>query len=175
MILLHERMVDEATHLKQVIEHVFPIPVLVVEGNLDRFFDPLPEVEGFYCLPKKELLLQEFPGAAVLCLTRRDLYGGNQSKDDQWVFGAIPSEGHHSAVATARLMGLDSSPRDSLNIDPDLYLRRLSLVAIHELAHDLVEAPHYRDAAWVSVRNGTSMPLGPHCTDHSCAMYESWM
>jgi hypothetical protein len=172
MILLHERMPDEATHVKRVIEQVFAIPVVLLEDNLDRLFIPLPKVNGFFYLPNKDLLLQEFPGAAVLCLTQRDLYLGDQSKDDQWVFGAIPFDAHHSVVATARLMGNDNSPRSSLNIDLDLYLRRLSFVAIHELAHDFVKAPHYQDAAWVNVRNGTSTPLGPHCTDHSCAMYE---
>lgn len=172
MILLHEGMGDEATHLKRVIEQVFPIPVLLLEDNLDRFFISLPKVEGFFYLPRKELLLQEFPGIAVLFLTPRDLYGGDQSKDDEWVFGATPFAGHYSVVATARLMGNDNSPRSSLNINPDLYLRRLSFVAIHELAHDLIKPPHYQDAVWVNVRNGTSMPLGPHCVDHSCVMYE---
>ena len=172
MILLHEGMPDEAAHLQRVIKQVFNIPVLVLEDDLDRLFIPLPRVQGFHYLPTKEILLQEFPGAAVLCLTRRDLYQGDQSQDDQWVFGAIPYDGHHSAVATARLMGNDNSPRTSPNIGKDLYLRRLSLVAVHELAHDLVNAPHYQNAAWVNVRNGISMSLGPHCTDHSCAMYE---
>jgi hypothetical protein len=172
MILMHEQMPEEAAHLKQTIEQVFGIPVLLREDNLDRFFIPLPKVEGFFYLPRKDLLLQEFPRTAVLFLTPRDLYGGDQSKDDEWVFGATPFVGHYSVLATARLLGHDSSPRKSLDIDTGLYLRRLSFVAIHELAHDFVKAPHFQEAAWVNVRNGTTMPLGPHCMDHSCAMYE---
>lgn len=165
-------MTEEAERLKQVIEHVFAIPVLVLSDNLDRFFVPLPKVEGYFYLPKKQPLLEEFPQTAVLLLTSRDLYGGDQSKDDEWVFGATPYDGHHCVVATARLMGHDNAPRTSLAIETDRYLRRLSLVTIHELAHDLVKAPHYQNAFWVNVRNGTSMELGPHCTEHSCAMYE---
>jgi hypothetical protein len=172
MILLHDKMPEEAAHLKDVIEHVFGIPVVVLSDNLDRFFVPLPRVEGYFYLPNKQVLLQEFPKTAVLLLTPRDLYGGDQSKDDQWVFGAAPYDGHYCVVATARLMGSDNTPRTSLAIDTDLYLRRLSLVTIHELAHDLVKASHYQSAFWVNAQNGDSMELGPHCVDHSCAMYE---
>ncbi|HXQ20404.1 MAG TPA: hypothetical protein VN812_01935 [Candidatus Acidoferrales bacterium] len=46
-------------------------------------------------------------------------------------------------------------------------------MTIHELGHDLVkEAPHHQEATWVNVRNGTSIPLTPHCDDNACAMYE---
>jgi hypothetical protein len=172
MILLHEEMPEEAAHLKDLVEHVFGIPVLVRSDNLDRFFVPLPKVQGYFYLPRRQLLLQHFPATAVLVLTPRDLYGGDRSKDDEWVFGANAYSAYHSAVATARLMGPDNAPRTSLAIDASLYLRRLSLLTIHELAHDLVKAPHFQNAFWVNVRNGTSMELGNHCVDHSCAMYE---
>lgn len=175
MILLHERMQSEATHLKGLIEEVFAIPVRVLEESLERFFVPLPEFEGYSCVPKMALLAEEFPDTAVFLLTPRDLYLDDKSKDDDWVFAANfgPNFGQFSVVATARIMGRDSKPRSSLIINKELYLRRLSLMTIHELAHDLVkEASHHQDASWVNVRNGTAMPLGPHCDDNSCAMYE---
>ncbi len=175
MILLHERMHSEATHLKGLIEEVFAIPVRVLEDSLERVFVPLPEFEGYSCVPKLALLAEEFPETAVFLLTQRDLYLDDKSMDDDWVFGANfgPNFGQFSVVTTARIMGRDNKPRRSLIINKELYLGRLSLMTIHELAHDLVsEALHHQDASWVNVRNGRAMPLGRHCDDNSCAMYE---
>jgi predicted Zn-dependent protease len=171
MILLHERMNGEAIHLKKLIEEVFAIPVRLLEDRLDRLFVPLPKFEGYLCEPKTILLKQEFPDTAVFLLTQRDLYGGDASKDDEWMFGGNFDQ--FSVVATARLMGRDSTPRSTLALDRDVYLRRLSLMTIHELGHDLIKnAPHHQEASWVNIRSGTSMPLGRHCDDNSCAMYE---
>jgi hypothetical protein len=172
MILLHEQMPDDAAHLKHLIEQVFEIPVVVLSDDLDRFFVPLAKVNGYFYVPKKQLLLQEFAMGAVALLTPRDLYVGDQSKDDEWVFGANTNGAYHIAVSTARLMGPDNAPRTSLAIDRELYLRRLSLLTIHELAHDLVKGSHLQNAFWVNARNGTSIELGHHCLDHSCVLYE---
>jgi hypothetical protein len=81
--------------------------------------------------------------------------------------------GQFSVVTTARLRGTDSRPRRSLNVERELYLRRLSLMTIHELSHDLINgASHHQEAAWVNARSGAETSLGPHCDDNSCAMYE---
>lgn len=169
MIVLHEQMRSEATHLKGLIENVFALPVSVMEDSLDRFFIPLPKFEGFY-EPRRDVLEEEFPDTAVFQLTPRDLYGDGESKDDDWVLGG--SFGRFSFVATARLMGRDGTPRTSLAVDRELYLRRVSLMTIHEIGHDLVKGPHHQEAWWVNVRNGRKVWLGPHCNDNSCAMYE---
>lgn len=166
-------MKDEAAHLKGLIEEVFAIPVRSLEDDLDRFFDPLPKFEGYWYIPKTYLLKQEFPDTAVFLLTRRDIYYGETSKDDEWAFGATPMEGPFFVAATARLMGPDSRPRMSLGIDYGLYLRRLSCMTIHELGHKLVQnAPHQQNAFWVNVRRNTEDWLGHHCDDNSCVMYE---
>lgn len=163
-------MYEDAERLKDSIENVFGISVRLLEDSLEKFFITIPEFEGYYWGPKKDLLAQAFCNTAVLLLTVGDIYGGYDSKDDEWAFGS--NDEQFSVVATARLMGPDNRPRSSLGIEKDLYMRRLSLLTIHELGHDLVKAPHHQDAAWVNVRNGTSMLLGPHCDDNTCAMYE---
>jgi predicted Zn-dependent protease len=170
MILLHERMNEDAEHVKTVIEDLFEIPVSLVEDNLDQLFTPIPQFQGYYYVPKTDLLSQRVGATITVILTPRDIYGGDKSKDDEWAFAA--NVGQFSVLATARLMGPDNTPRSSLCVERNLYLRRLSLMTVHELGHDLIKAPHYKNAAWVNVQNGISMPLGPHCDDNSCAMYE---
>jgi len=170
MIFVHERMQCEAIHLKMTIEKVFAVPVFVVEDTLDRLFVPLPRFEGYFYEPRRDLLKQEFPDMAVLLLTRRDLYDDGASKDDEWVLGG--SFGQFSVVGTARLMGHDSAPRTSLAVDNQLYLRRVTLMTIHELGHDLIKAPHHQVATWVNARTSYEVQLGRHCDDNSCAMYE---
>lgn len=179
MIFLHERMQSEAKKLKELIADVFKLPVCVVEDNLDRFFYPIPKFGGYSCRPRSDVLEKEFPNTAVFILTSRDLYSDGDSKDDDWVFGA--SIGKFSVVATARLMGIDNIPRTSLAVDEGLYLRRISLMTIHELGHDLIrelvghdlkKLHHYQIASWVNVRRGYEVRLGEHCDDNHCAMYE---
>lgn len=170
MILLHEHMTEEAESLKKLIEDLFEFPVLLVDDDLDQLFIPIPQFDGYHYTPEIDLLFQRFGNAIAMILTPRDIYGGAKSKDDEWVFGA--NAGQFSVLATARLMGPDSKPRTSLCIARDLYQRRLSLMTIHELGHDLIKAPHHKNAAWVNVQNGVAMPLGPHCDNNTCAMYE---
>lgn len=173
MILLHEQMREEAAHLAGLIKEVFAIPVRILEDGLERFFVSLPKVDGYYYIPKIELLIQEFPGAAIFLLTKRDIYYGDTDKDNQWAFGATPEDGPFFVAATARLMGIDSRPRTSLGIDHELFLQRLSYLTIHELGHKLIkDAPHHENAFWVNIRQKTSDRLGPHCDDSTCAMYE---
>lgn len=109
MILLHERMHSEATHLGGLIEEVFAIPVRLIEDDLERLFVPLPKFAGCRCEPNSTLLTREFPDTAVFLLTPRDLYLGEKSKDDEWVLGV--NVGQFSVVGTARLMGHDNAPR----------------------------------------------------------------
>jgi len=170
MILLHEGMPDEAIYLKRIIEHVFAAPVQTISDCLDRFFTQMPEFEGYHFIPHIDLLKSEFSETAVLLLTPRDLYDYGTSREDEWVFGE--RFGNISVAATARLMGQDSTPRTSRTIDEDLYLRRVGLLGIHELGHDLVKAPHHKEAFWINVRSCYSVSLGGHCDDNSCAMYE---
>jgi predicted Zn-dependent protease len=175
MILLHETvMTVEASHLKNEIEAVFSIPVRTEDYDLERFFFAMPEFGGYHYRPKIDVLTHEFPGTAVLVLTCRDLYDHGESKDDEWVFGGYFRDGEVSVAATARLLGQDNKPRKLRQVELELYLRRLTLLAIHELGHGLVtDAPHQKRAAWVNLRSGIIVELGKHCDDNSCVMYES--
>ncbi len=172
MILFHEETLrDDAMHIRRIIEDALEIPVdPQTYGNV-ALFVPLPQFDGFRDEPARSVLAERFPGSVVLVLTSKDLYGNDKSREDDWVFGAQYRP--FGVVATARLMGPDSTPRRSLAVNRELYLRRLALMAIHELGHEFIQAPHHQEAMWVNVRSGTSMALGCHCDDNSCAMYES--
>ena len=41
-----------------------------------------------------------------------------------------------------------------------------------KLATELLQAKHYKMAAWVSKRTNVPLVLGDHCTDNACVMYE---
>ena len=109
MILLHQRMNEDAEHVKTVIEDLFDIPVSLVEDNLDQLFTPIPQFQGYYYVPNTDLLSQRVGATITVILTPRDIYGGDKSKDDEWAFAA--NVGQFSVLATARLMGPDSMPR----------------------------------------------------------------
>ena len=68
-------------------------------------------------------------------------------------------------VSTARLKGKES-------VSQEHYLRRVELIAVHEVGHDLIQASHYRNTTWVNTGTGYRFSLGPHCTDNQCGMYE---
>lgn len=176
MILLHEGLVKEATHLKELIVEVFAISVLLLDDNLDRFFMRLKNVEGYFCQPLLDPLAEQFPGKAVFLLTVKDLYETGallefvNSPNDDWIFGK--NFDRISVVSVARLMGKDNSPRRLLDINYNLYLRRMSLMTIHEIGHGLIHAPHHKEAFWVNTKSGIKLSLGEHCDDNTCAMYE---
>jgi hypothetical protein len=73
-------MQNEASHLKPIVENVFGVPVHTLEDDLDRFF--VPKFEGYLWEPKYELLEWESPNTAVLLLSRKDLYGDGDNRED---------------------------------------------------------------------------------------------
>jgi predicted Zn-dependent protease len=172
MILVHNEMNEEAEHLRHSIESVFGIAVRPVTGDTDNFLWPMPEWEGFSALPNIPRLDQTFPRTAVLLLTSRDIFANTNSIDDDWLFGI--NLGSCITVATARIQGPDARPRFTRSVDKKVYLRRLSLVAMHEVGHELLKtAPHHQETAWINGNTGDRLDLGPHCDDNTCAMYQS--
>ena len=70
------------------------------------------------------------------------------------------------------MKGIGNAPLSSLGIPREQYLRRVAAVSIHEAGHLAVKSPHLKQAAWVSTKNGVTLPLGEHCDDNQCVMYE---
>jgi hypothetical protein len=160
MILVHDNLHPDAVHLQRVIEEVYGIPVELRDRSVSDLFTQIPEFNGYLDEPRRDILAREFPNMAILLLVPLHLYGQAKSREDDWVFGA--SYGLLSVIATPLLkVG-----------DRDLYLRRLSYMGIHELGHDLIRAPHHIEAIWVNAKTGYCMPLGAHCDDNSCVMFE---
>jgi predicted Zn-dependent protease len=169
MILLHEQLKAEANFLQGVIEDVFKIPVSVSEHDLTAFLQKISEVEDFYSDDPNSngQLGKQYQDKAVLLLTTREIFGcfdmnAPFSADEQWSFAATSEDGPYHLVSTSRLK--ENSER---------YFRRIELLAIHELGHELVgEQKDYKDAYWVNAVTGRRCPLGRHCDCNRCVMYE---
>ena len=112
-------------------------------------------------------------------MTPRDLYNNDENIND-WLFGiSCPQEGY-SIISTARLKRKDSVPSQKLIISKRHYMKRLELIAIHEIGHDIIYPKknhisypdHFKIAKWVN-SNGHEQWLDPHCIDNKCIMYET--
>ena len=75
-------------------------------------------------------------------------------------------------ASTARMKRPDNKPSDIVAVSEDLYMKRLEILAVHEVGHNVCRAPHYQQAKWVNTKKGHEQQLGPHCTDNGCVMYE---
>lgn len=107
---------------------------------------------------------------AVLVLTPKDLYVTTESKDDDWLFGY--NIGKVSVVSNARMKRHDDQPSNKVEVADELYLKRVIVLALHEIGHDIVKGNHFQSAVWINSQTGYELPLGPHCIDNRCAMYE---
>jgi len=168
MIIIHENLPNEAKSTAEVIKQVYGLDSKIIGEDLGNQFAPIPEFNGYRYSYLLELQAS-FQGKALLVLTPRDIYVGD-SKNDDWIFGY--NTGNLSVVSTARIKRWDSQPSDVIGVPLDLYLKRLSVMDIHEIGHDVVSGNHFQPAKWVNIQSGHELDLGPHCTDNTCAMYE---
>lgn len=170
MIIIHENLPKEAARIAERLKELYGFSSQLIDRNLDEAFFLIPEFNGF--LPAKGLmaLLKEHENKKVLVLTPRDLYADAVSKEDDWVFGGC--FGDLMITSTARMKCHDNKPSEVLQVPEELYMKRLGITAVHEIGHDVVHAAHYQEASWVNVKIGYTLPLGPHCTDNSCVMYQ---
>jgi hypothetical protein len=167
MRIVHEGL-NEAYYVSSVLREVFGFQNSIEEANLRDAFEPIPEFGGFY--DSSKLLARKLGPEPTLVLTPRDIYANDENQDDDWVFGY--SEGKLCVVSTARLKGSDSKPRNSVEIPIPDYLKRLGVMSIHEVGHDVIRGKHFEQAVWFNEKTGYKLKLGPHCTDNACAMYE---
>src|SRR3989344_6138155 len=172
MLIIHENLPEEARALGIALRELYEIPSHIESCSLDGAFVPHSSGRGFFT---SSPLLSETLGTVlqkpVLVITPRDLYAGDKSPDDDWVFGYCAN--NLMVASTARMKRQDNKPSDVLAVPRKLYLERMTALALHEVGHGVVQAPHHKPAYWVNVRTGQSLALGPHCTEPNCLMYES--
>lgn len=172
MIILHENLGYEASKIAEAIKKVYGINSEIKDVNLDGVFKPIPEFDGYWHSSKNitDTTDDNFKGKAILLITDRNLYFGNKSKEDDWIFGYC--SGNLSVISVARMKRPDSRPSNILKIPTNLYLKRITALALHEIGHDVVKAKHFKPAIWVNAITGHTLHLGQHCTDNNCVMYE---
>ncbi len=163
MLLLHEQMDPEAKAIAAAVQKVYGLPVHLREAEIVSLLPPLPALGGYLAEPTALLKLPGVSGPGCMGLTRGDLFAGNQSPDDDWVFGMEHCE--CILLSGARLLARNET-------QGDLSLRRLVAMAIHEIGHAVVRGSHRKPAVWVNAATGYELPLGKHCPDRRCAMYE---
>ncbi len=177
MIIVHENMEMEAESVSEVLKQVFGLESKLINADLSNVFVRHLTLDG-YAESKAEIggylsdeLSEATKNERVMVLTPRDLYiGYGDSKEDDWIFGY--NVGKFSVVAAARLRGKEGEPSSEVKIPDLLYLARVNLMAVHEFGHGAVKNPDFKQAVWVNAQTGYRVPLGSHCTDNSCAMYE---
>ncbi|MEK6943595.1 MAG: hypothetical protein AABX00_06025 [Nanoarchaeota archaeon] len=169
MIIIHENLQREAQAASQALQSAYGLENQLVDVSLEGEFPPLPEFEGYW-VSQLTNLRGLFGDKPLLVITPRDLYQLDASKDDDWILGY--NAGNTSVVSTARIKRKDNQPGAKIEVPDEVYLKRLSILAVHEIGHDVVKAPYFQPAVWVNSQTGHQLPLGPHCDDNSCSMYE---
>lgn len=170
MKIVHEKLLEEALQIADVLNEVFELENELLETDLESVFKPISEFTGYW--PSSEELARALnpDKKASLVLTQRDIYAGNQSKEDDWVFGY--SIGNLAVVSTARMKRYDSRSSEELQIPFEKYIKRPKVMSIHEVGHRIIHGDHLKEATWVNSKTNYKLHLGKHCTDNSCSMYE---
>ena len=178
MIILHENMQEEAENTANSIKEVYGLESELVDGNLDGLFPEIPEFSGYNPMSWDLIDFANHLGHAVLILTPRDLYADNKNQEDDWVFGSAyhlnePEKNLAvSVVSSARMKRFDNHASNDLLVPKSLYFKRISSTGVHEIGHDVVKSPHLKPAKLVNAVTGYELPLGLHCDDNKCIMYE---
>jgi predicted Zn-dependent protease len=171
MKIIHESLPEEASQIAKSLKEILGLESELMEADLGEAFVPIPGFDGYW---SSALELVEFlnlaEGKVALVLTPRDIYSNNKSKDDDWGFGY--TWGKLTVVSSARLKRYDDKPSKELQVPPELYLKRLKALSIHEIGHKITHADHFQKAVWVNAKTGYEMDLGFHCNDNTCVMYE---
>ncbi len=172
MIIIHEQLPEEAKYVAKTVNIVYGLESVLGEEELGNLFIPIPEFNGFKQSYHeiygyfKDILENE----KILILTGRDLYADNKSQDDDWVFGYYYR--NLAVVATARIKRYDNKQSAIVEVPEEIYLRRATYLAIHEIGHGVIKGNHLKYAKWINTKKGYELPLGMHCTDNKCALYE---
>lgn len=164
LLIVHERLHDEAVHVQNVL-NALGVTSRIVERSLEDAYGKGKNVSGF--LRKSEQFHQKAVGAKrAVVLTARDVFASEHA--DSWVFGY--NRGELFFVAAARLKGKTALPQEAVTIPRQQYLDRIAFVVLHEIAHAAVTSRHLKEAVWMG--QGFQQKLGKHCTDSQCTLYE---
>lgn len=176
MIILHEGLYLEASHIAKTLEKALSIRSSLREDDLTSLFEPIPEFNGFWhsCNRISQHFYESTKRKKVLVLTSKDIYFSNKSKDDDYCFGYDQDDPPKTCVvvSTARLKGTDDRPRQELEVMQEIYLKRLSVIALHEIGHEIVKGNHLKEAIWVNSETGYSIPTDVHCPNNGCVLYQ---
>ena len=164
MIIIHENLESEARIIAQKIKEVLGFPIQISKFNLSEILIPIEEFQG-YLIPNKETMHHSLDSnKRFLLLTEKDIYYAKNSKEDDWIFAYEYDELNETPIiiSTARLK---QNPVAN-------FQKRLEMLAIHEIGHDVVKGKHLQEAFWVNQQTGYRLKLGLHCPDNSCVLYE---
>ncbi len=172
MIIIHKQLPEEANHIAKTINTIYGFESISKEGDLKSLFAPIPEFKGFKQSYQEiyEYFKDILDKDRILILTQRDLYKDNISQDDDWVFGY--SYKNLAVVATSRIKRYDNKQSEILEVPEDLYRKRLAYLSIHEIGHEVIHSNHFKHATWINTNKKYELPLGRHCTDNKCVLYE---
>lgn len=181
MIIVHENMPQEAVAVSEALKTAYGIESLVEPIDLEGVFTPIPDFNAYDSSSiNVAIALRKYRqetgklGKSVLVLTPKDFYmcddPAQLSRDDDWAFAY--NCGDFSVLSGARMKSDNGQPTSALQVPNDTYLKRMALMGVHEVAHDVVQGKHLLPAFWVNEATGHEMRLGPHCPDNTCALYE---
>lgn len=176
MIIIHEDLEKEAQAVAEALMQHWGIDSTIQGRIHEELFRRIPEFSGESYMenPMKVDEFSRFLGErAALILTPRDLYHDQaRSQKDDWVLGS--NYGLINFASVARLRGANGNPTQKIEVPLERYFRRLNALCMHEVGHHITDsrhAKHMKMAFWAPVV-GDPLPLGLHCTDNKCLMYE---
>lgn len=173
MIILHENLQKEAENIAKLFNELYNFNSEIINLDLTPAFLPIPEFNGFWeSTSNLKQSLGKYGDKKVFVLTSKDIYYNNASKDDDWIFAFCADDINMVVMSTARMKRFDSKLSEALEVPEELYIKRLEVLALHEVAHDIVKGKHLQNAVWVNIKTGYKLNLDLHCTDNSCALYE---
>jgi predicted Zn-dependent protease len=176
MIILHENLYSEALHIAEVIEKSLSIKSSLKSEDLSFLFKPITKFDGFWhsCDEISKHFYTDTNGKRIIVLTPRDIYYCDESKEDNYCFAYEQDNSPKTSIviSTARLKGEDDKPRPELKVAQELYLKRLAVLALHEIGHDIVKSTHLKEDVWVNAETGYSIAMGLHCPNNRCALYQ---
>lgn len=165
MIIIHENLESEAKIIAEGIKKIFPFQIEIISSNFsEKILTPIENFEG-YLIPQNKVISKELDSTKrFILLTEKDIYYAKNSKEDDWIFAYEYDELSETPIiiSTARLR---KEPIENFE-------RRLEMLAIHEIGHEVVKSAHLKEAFWVNQETRYRLSLGSHCPNNSCALYE---
>jgi hypothetical protein len=168
MLIIHEALEKEARHVYECMQSAYGLAPAIKLGGFSSLFSKVPIVD-LYVLRKdlKKELVEHTTKEAAILLTERELWVDANT----WTLGC--SQEDVSILSVRRLRRHDDAPSLIQYEDDGTYLSRIGFLAVHLVGHHAIKGDHLKETYWVDAKTGEKSPLGPHCRDSTCAMYET--